>query len=95
MTREEAKEAIKEAYGTSEYTDEIIKALSSKPQEWISVKEHGNPTMSDDYWVTIQYPATRIVEKVFFSYDQNKWYYVYSDKILAWQKIEPSPYKGE
>ena len=68
---------------------------SVEPQEWISVKEHGNPTMSDDYWVTIQYPATRVVEKVFFSYEQNKWYYVYSDKILAWQTIEPSPYKGE
>ena len=27
MTREEAREAIKEAYGNSEYTDEIIKAL--------------------------------------------------------------------
>ena len=32
MTKEEAKEAIKEAYGTSEYTDEIIKALSAEPQ---------------------------------------------------------------
>lgn len=27
MTKDEAKEAIKEAYGNSEYTDEIIKAL--------------------------------------------------------------------
>lgn len=33
MTKEEAKEAIKEAYGTSEYTDEIIKALSAEPRK--------------------------------------------------------------
>lgn len=32
MTKEEAREAIKEAYGTSEYTDEIIKVLSVEPQ---------------------------------------------------------------
>lgn len=31
MTREEAKEAIKEAYGNSEYTEEIIKALEQEP----------------------------------------------------------------
>ena len=30
MTREEAKKAIKKAYGNSEYTDEIIKALEQK-----------------------------------------------------------------
>ena len=33
MTREEAREAIKEAYGNSEYTDEIIKALEQ--EQWI------------------------------------------------------------
>ncbi len=33
MTREEAKEAIKEAYGNSEYTDEIIKALEQEPSK--------------------------------------------------------------
>lgn len=31
MSREEAIEAIKEAYGNSEYTDEIIKALEQEP----------------------------------------------------------------
>ena len=31
MTREEAKEAVKEAYGNSEYTDEIIQALEQEP----------------------------------------------------------------
>lgn len=31
MTSEEAREAIKEAYGNSEYTDEIIKALEQEP----------------------------------------------------------------
>ncbi len=31
MTREEAKEAVKEAYGNSEYTDEIIEALEQEP----------------------------------------------------------------
>lgn len=31
MTREEAIEAIKEAYGNSEYTDEIIKSLQQEP----------------------------------------------------------------
>ena len=33
MTKEEAREAIKEAYGNSEYTDEIIKALEQEPCE--------------------------------------------------------------
>ena len=32
MTKEEAREAIKEAYGNSEYTDEIIKALEQEPK---------------------------------------------------------------
>lgn len=32
MTKEEAIEAIKEAYGNSEYTDEIIKALDQEPK---------------------------------------------------------------
>lgn len=32
MTKEEAKEAIKEAYGNSEYTDEIIEALEQEPK---------------------------------------------------------------
>jgi len=31
MTKYAAKEAIKEAYGNSEYTDEIIKALEQEP----------------------------------------------------------------
>lgn len=31
ITKEEAKEAIREAYGNSEYTDEIIKALEQEP----------------------------------------------------------------
>ena len=33
MNREEAIEAIKEAYGNSEYTDEIIKALEQEPEQ--------------------------------------------------------------
>lgn len=32
MTKDEAKEAIKEAYGNSEYTYEIIKALEQEPR---------------------------------------------------------------
>lgn len=36
MTKEEAKEAIKEAYGNSEYTDEIIETLERpKTGYWI------------------------------------------------------------
>ena len=31
MIREEAIKAVKEAYGNSEYTDEIIKALKQEP----------------------------------------------------------------
>jgi len=44
MTREEAKEAIKEAYGNSEYTDEIIKALEQEPKTgyWIDNKARTN-----------------------------------------------------
>ena len=40
MTREEAIEAIKEAYGNSEYTDEIIKALEQEPKigHWIKTE---------------------------------------------------------
>ena len=38
MTKEEAREAIKEAYGNSEYTDEIIKELEQEPR-WIPVSE--------------------------------------------------------
>lgn len=49
MTREEAKEAIKEAYGTSEYTDEIIKALEQESKteqfaKWVATE------IFDDYW---------------------------------------------
>ena len=33
MTKEEVREAIKEAYGNSEYADEIIKALEQEPYE--------------------------------------------------------------
>lgn len=33
MTKEEVREAIKEAYGNSEYADEIIKALEQEPCE--------------------------------------------------------------
>lgn len=38
MTKEEAIEVIKEAYGNSEYTDEIIKALEQEPKtgHWIT-----------------------------------------------------------
>lgn len=32
MTREEAKEAIKDAFGNSEYTDELIKTLEQEPK---------------------------------------------------------------
>ena len=39
MTKEEAIEAIKEAYGNSEYTDEIIKALEQEPCEDVVKKE--------------------------------------------------------
>ena len=59
MTREEAREAIKEAYGNSEYTDEIIKALEQEPKtgHWIYEKRKRliNETDEDveyvtDYW---------------------------------------------
>lgn len=43
MTRQEAREAIKEAYGNSEYTNEIVKALEQEPKtdykafaEWVA-----------------------------------------------------------
>ena len=32
MTREEAKEAIKDAFGNSEYPDELIKTLEQEPK---------------------------------------------------------------
>ena len=41
MTKEEAREAIKEAYGNSEYTDEIIQALEQKPRKgkWLRMSD--------------------------------------------------------
>lgn len=42
MTKQEAREAIKEAYGNSEYTDEIIKALEIDMDvviEWLKNKD--------------------------------------------------------
>lgn len=70
-----------------------MKALEAQT-EWISVKDR-KPTMSDNFYVTIQYPLHRGVEKVFYSVQQNKWYSVDADRIIAWREVEPSPYKGE
>ena len=50
MNREEAIEAIKEAYGNSEYTDEIIKALEQEPREdevILTRKEYGELVSSE------------------------------------------------
>ena len=38
MTKEEAREAIKDAFGNSEYTDELIKTLEQEPR-WIPTEE--------------------------------------------------------
>lgn len=43
MTKEETKEAIKKAYGNSEYTDEIIKALEQGEGKWIVKEESAYP----------------------------------------------------
>lgn len=57
MTRYEAKEAIKEAYGNSEYTDEIIKALEREP---ISDKYEYHIDHTDCIWYGINsgFPVT-------------------------------------
>lgn len=48
MTREEAREAIKEAYGNSEYTEEIIKALEHEPRKGHWIKGYTYP--DGKYW---------------------------------------------
>ena len=53
MSREEAIEAIKEAYGNSEYTDEIIKALEQEPR-WIPVTEDAPPKGTICLWCNNQ-----------------------------------------
>jgi hypothetical protein len=71
------------------------RGASVEPQEWISVKKQGNPTMSDEYYVTVRHPSFNSVERAFYSFQQNKWEHSCASDIIAWREIEPSPYKGE
>lgn len=107
MTKKEAREAIKEAYGNSEYTDEIIKALEQEPKtgHWIPVSER-LPKIASVYRVTRYFPNNRIipnylVDACFFD-GSNTWYNdnrinnerAYADNVIAWQE-NPEPYKAE
>lgn len=57
MTREEAREAIKEAYGNSEYTDEIINALE---------QEQDKPMVEIDLYSVIKqkYIEREVLDKI-------------------------------
>lgn len=57
MAREEAREAIKEAYGNSEYTDEIIKALE---------QEQDKPMVEIDLYSVIKqkYIEREVLDKI-------------------------------
>lgn len=107
MTKKEAREAIKEAYGNSEYTDEIIKALEQEPKtgHWIPVSER-LPKIANVYIVTRYYPnnvmnPNYLVGACCFD-GSNTWYNdnrinherAYADNVIAWQE-NPEPYKEE
>ena len=64
MKREEAIEAIKEAYGNSEYTDEIIKALEQEPK-WIPIKTRPLTKKEKEYFAEQGYSE----DSISFMYD--------------------------
>lgn len=54
MTREEAIDAIKDAFGNSEYTDELIETLEQEPtghwKEFIHDTYHGTDEDGEPIW---------------------------------------------
>lgn len=108
MTREEAREAIKEAYGNSEYTDEIIKALEQEPQ-WICAKEK-LPEEDKSYLVSSESGLDilsfakdlyRVDEYDFWDkkgvsgwFDYDSEYGYIEMGAIAWMPL-PQPYKAE
>ena len=116
MTREEAKEKIiylKRSMRNSgifssdifEALDMAIEALSVEPQEWISVKKHGNPKLKDgknyDTFLTTSKWVGESGDEI-VRVDINVWnrggtwsYHSWGgDEVIAWMPL-PSPYKGE
>lgn len=87
MTKKEAREAIKETYGNSEYTDEIIKTLEQEPKtwHWILVSER-LPEEDGEYLVTTINGDVDIY--VFHTWGAK------SPKVIAWMPL-PEPYKAE
>lgn len=88
MTKKEAREAIKETYGNSEYTDEIIKTLEQEPKtgHWILVSER-LPEEDGEYLVTTINGDVDIY--VFHTWGAK------SPKVIAWMPLPVEPYKAE
>ena len=99
MTREEAREAIKEAYG-SEYANEIIKALEQEPR-WIPVSER-LPEDRREVLVTAYWHETYQVMMASYFGDGLWWCVPFNNcgehmqrlKPKAWMPL-PLPWKGE
>lgn len=110
MTKEEAREAIKEAYGNSEYTDEIIKALEQETQ-WIPVSERLPEKEGDCEYLVTSGSGLKILSfaKDLYKVDEydfwdkkgvSGWFdydseYGYIEMgAIAWMPL-PQPYKSE
>ena len=109
MTKEEAKKIIKSRCyfasvlpDTKEALDMAIKALSSEPQEWISVGDK-LPNEDCECWLTLEYTKTsnRVLyeshyDPVLVRFYNQRYLERRGYKLIAWQKKRmPSPYKGE
>ena len=100
MTREDAREAIKEAYGNSEYTDEIINALEQDPR-WIPVSE-GLPKKTGWYLITFKtYNGDDAVSEMCYRKPENYWTdknickkLIDNNEVTAWMP-KPKAYKAE
>lgn len=74
MSREEAIEAIEEAYGNTEYTEEIIKALEQAPdidkviatidfeEKWLSEAGYNASNVKTAFW-SIKHDLRKLVRK--------------------------------
>jgi hypothetical protein len=86
----------------NELKAKVNELLPVEPQEWISVKEHGNPKEDDDYYVTFveedhdTHDKWVDVDIEYFCVESQRWsnHNTDDDRVIAWMPV-PSPYKGE